>query len=553
MGKRYLYLRNKQKKDREFLFMRKFLLSNVLLLFMASVLHSVEIRTTPITSITNSNDKQIEVTTSYWETTNTGVAVIRMTIFNRSQRNRDVTVTFSSYSDTFYTKTIRVPAGKTVRQIICPPYAADFNYCTLNVSFSGKSDNQQVATFNHNKLNNYSPRNYENTLIYKLENVSVLDGWTAQEMKGVFIIRITEDYWKKISETNRRLLLNWVVGGGVLQVEGRPEFSSELREKYPPELNFSNSGTDYYGAGIITSKEAFDDNDVPGYLPTMTLFSECLGLPVGNKENVSWSMAPLRPDIFIPILIIIGFLIGPAIFLWCRWKKYPGMALVLIPAVSIIACISLLIFALFSEGVRPKISTRSITFLDQNAAQYRTYAFFGIEAPLGLFEPLEFSEDSLVYLYGKENLLATVRDGKINLSSMVRPRIPIFLSVSQEGTGRRERINVSETGDGVVVTNGLGSDLTSFVLCDKQGRYWKANSTVKAGEDLPLTLISKKPAPLYSGMNQIYYGDNKLFYTRGELDESTWQAELANNVFAELSIKKYVEKNESTHFVIGKY
>ncbi len=541
--------------------------------------HSKPETVTPPTlekKIANSMDGAIELEYSFWKAPSTMLQAFRFRIVNRSSASRTVRITlqdsYSPWKKPYYSKTIHIPGGRTVLEHAYPPFICSQSGSTAYADFDSGERIQLAAISRDN--GSFASRSSTLEKMAALEPVATedLDLWEARDLAGIPLIRIRPAFWENLSGNRKRFLLEWVVRGGTLQITAPPSFAENLRKTWPPPMDFDESG-ERYGAGAILSREDFQKNPSAGF-PESNVFFRCLDEWNGkNREPIYWEMSTLRPAYFVPLLILAGILGGPGVFLWCRRKNRPALALLLIPAISLLSCLLLLFFALFRDGIHPKVLFRSMTCLDQRSSRYRVYSFTGLEAPLGLVEDLEFAEDSIVVFFRRENVRTEVEGGKLRLDGMVRPRIPLFFSVVRDAAGRG-RIEVLEETDVVPaagsaasesvsssprrirIINGLGTDLKSFVLRDRSGAYWRAGSSsspvVQAGGEMLLSPCSSPPGELYGAMENLYYGDNQLFYP-GPIPPGSWQAELQENVFAEFPLRHCVFKEGSRHFVTARY
>lgn len=530
----------------------------------------------PEKGIINSVDGVVELEYSWWNTSNTMLQAYRFRIVNRSSKARTLQIalrdSYSPLEKPYYSKRIRIPAGRTVLEHMYPPVICDLGGSGVYVSFDSGEWIPLPKTSCVSAGFYYSTVNSEKVVAGEPASTSDLDLWEARDLAGVPLLRIRPAFWEDLSESRKRFLLEWVVRGGTLQITAPPSFAETLRKTWPPSMDFVNA-EERYGAGVLLSQEDFQQDPIAGFPEKNVLFRCLEGIGGKNRTPVHWELSSLHPRYFIPLLILAGILGGPGVFLWCRRKNRPALALLLIPAISLLSCLLLLFFALFRDGIHPKVLFRSMTCLDQRSSRYRVYSFTGLEAPLGLVEDLEFAEDSIVVFFRRENVRTEVEGGKLRLDGMVRPRIPLFFSVVRDAAGRG-RIEVLEETDLVPaagsaasesvsssprrirIINGLGTDLKSFVLRDRSGAYWRADSSsspvVQAGGEMLLSPCSSPPGELYGAMENLYYGDNQLFYP-GPIPPGSWQAELQENVFAEFPLRHCVFKEGSRHFVTARY
>jgi hypothetical protein len=190
---------------------------------------------------------------------------------------------------------------------------------------------------------------------------------------------------------------------------------------------------------------------------------------------------------FIPFVVIFALILGPGTIWYSHRCNRPALSLLIIPTVSLAACLLILLFSLLNDGVTPKVCRQTLTLLNQRNGMSLTGQVIGIEAPLGLFGPVVFPEDALVQLPKAENISprCEVVGGELHVRSAVLARTPTFFTALQREQ-RRERLDVRRDGDTLSVVNGLGAPVEHLLLRDADNTFWHSPSPIAPGSEATL-------------------------------------------------------------------
>jgi hypothetical protein len=193
---------------------------------------------------------------------------------------------------------------------------------------------------------------------------------------------------------------------------------------------------------------------------------------------------PLRGLMLLLVLFVI--VMGPVNFIWVARRKRPLLLLISVPAVALVASIGLVLFGVFSQGLDVKVTSASYTFLDQVDRQATTAEvrrLFAGSSPgeglrpepgTGLFPSQSVSGQRL--FFGQD-----LNEGRLLTGDYLPVRRPVVQTlVTDQPT--RLRLEVEEGDSGAVVSNALGGGVTSLLLRDSGGDYYKLDAPLGAGE-----------------------------------------------------------------------
>ena len=189
--------------------------------------------------------------------------------------------------------------------------------------------------------------------------------------------------------------------------------------------------------------------------------------------------------------------------IWLWWN---------VPAVSLLTCLAVFCYALFSEGWIPQGKVASMTVLDEHSHRATTIGVLSYYCPLTPSGGLRFGVDTDVALLGSEpsqsysyrpyrsrSELAGLRfvDWTVDqqlTSGWVTARVPAYFQ-TRKSEDRRERLLVRKDAKGnLSVTNALGADIRQLFLADASGHVFHA-SDVAAGREAALGLPCRVPTP----------------------------------------------------------
>ena len=226
----------------------------------------------------------------------------------------------------------------------------------------------------------------------------------------------------------------------------------------------------------------------------------------GNMDvNEANRMLPVVEDVGIPtggmfvVMLVFAVLAGP-VNLIVLWKFHRRIWMLwTVPAVSIVTCLTIFLYAFLAEGWTGHVRTASITILDQRNHRAATIGWTGFYSPMTPGDGLHFGLETEVVpqwgggeydeyddrYYDYENTRAPRAPGGGTIhtdwsqdqhlrGAWISARVPVHFRIRKAET-RRERLNVTIEDDGTVtVVNGLGARITRLVLADAGGRIHEA-------------------------------------------------------------------------------
>ncbi|MFW5698272.1 MAG: hypothetical protein ACOCYN_00320 [Planctomycetota bacterium] len=327
--------------------------------------------------------------------------------------------------------------------------------------------------------------------VLQFEAGDLPDRW--QGFPPWMVVVIGEQMSERLSAAQRQALGDWVRAGGTLAVFG-PSSTTAPDDAWSragiPVCRLSWSGANHEGVRACNQtaqtirRHSASDIEIPGVGE----------VPVGG---------------FILLALAFIVLIGPVNFWYLLWRRAARhLLLVSIPVISLITCIALVVFNLFSEGLHTRRTVDSYTWLD--APAHRAVRWTGISyyAPFGHSQvavgldtavlpgdPGTF-DDRRRHRYGHDGRSWRIDwDGSQQLSGQLVPtrRSARLHYVTVEAA--RERLQLSAGARGYTLLNGLGTRIEQLHYVDPKGRHWACDA-VEPGASIELVALSREPRPL---------------------------------------------------------
>lgn len=174
-------------------------------------------------------------------------------------------------------------------------------------------------------------------------------------------------------------------------------------------------------------------------------------------------------NVFVVLLIVFAVVIGPVNLFTLKRMGRPGLLIVTIPAISLIASLSILAFGFVHQGLDLKGAVQSLTLLDQRDGRAVTLARIGLMPGMSTDDllpkrgttvhPTSFADQA------SRELVVQHGDGLRLAGGWAPVRTLSNLLVSSDAPAR-SRVELRRVAEGFELVNGLDTTLTEFVLRD---------------------------------------------------------------------------------------
>ena len=244
-----------------------------------------------------------------------------------------------------------------------------------------------------------------------------------------------------------------------------------VTDQYPSQ--FSSTDLKYLQDVLNESKSPYQDSRTLDAGQANSIF------PVVDKLNV-----PVRGLFLLMLLFVI--VIGPLNLFVLSRKKKKIWLLWTVPAISLITCVAVSGYTLFSEGWSSKSRTAALTVLDETSHHATTIGWSAFYCPLTPGDGLHYgyeteltAEIGAFYSYGggqggTNRTMDWTEDQ--HLEGWITARVPAHFKVRKSEL-RRERMTLSMGQDGsLAIVNGLGADVSELWLANWDGKVYRANN-----------------------------------------------------------------------------
>ncbi|HWC76486.1 MAG TPA: hypothetical protein VG778_03440 [Blastocatellia bacterium] len=300
----------------------------------------------------------------------------------------------------------------------------------------------------------------------------------------------------------RSAIWRYVECGGLLVVSGNCEIPEPWRSRYQERaqmptwfVGFGQCILVEHGVAKLVSTEydyihqASQESMAPfGFATTHEPAQANRIFPI--VENLTM---PVR-GLFLLMLVFVA-VIGPLNLFVLARKKRKIWLLWTVPAISLITCVAVSAYSIFSEGWGGRSRTAGITILDEQNNRATTIGWTAFYTPLTPSDGLHYGYETEVTPqlgqaggYRGEAISARSIDwtGDQHLSSgWVSARVPAHFKLRKSEL-RRERLTLSTAKDGSLeLVNGLGANVRELWLADRDGQIHNAGN-VLAGASVSL-------------------------------------------------------------------
>ena len=296
-------------------------------------------------------------------------------------------------------------------------------------------------------------------------------------------------------------------GGALFVIGGRklPE-SWNLKESLKSKISTDAAGIAVYDVGfgqcVVSPKMDTKSLDRDQWRPIVASWMQT-ALPWRWEDGVAESNTifsvvssfgiPVRGLFFLMLLFAI--MIGPVNLIVLSRKKRRIWMLWTTPAISVITCLAVFVYATFAEGWNRHARTEGLTILDERLHRATTIGWTAFYSALTPSDGLHFGYETELTPLVKSMTTQTARtvDWTHNqhlANGWVTARVPAHFMVRKSEI-RRERVTVRRGTDaGLRIVNGLGADISQFWLADRDGVIYAATD-IPAGVETALTPFEK--------------------------------------------------------------
>jgi hypothetical protein len=196
------------------------------------------------------------------------------------------------------------------------------------------------------------------------------------------------------------------------------------------------------------------------------------------KENVKVEAAG-----FFYMLLLFALLVGPALLFVLARKRRRIWLFWVVPTASLSASVLILAYSLISEGVTPHRRADTLVLLDQTRNEGTLLGLVGYYAPLTPGQGFRFAPETALAPFEVKNRwrraggtqpawqIDHTRDQHWT-AGFAQARVPAIAQVRKPLVAR-ERLDIQESADGLVVVNGLGADIRALRVRATDGRWYE--------------------------------------------------------------------------------
>ncbi len=206
---------------------------------------------------------------------------------------------------------------------------------------------------------------------------------------------------------------------------------------------------------------------------------------------------PVRGMYFI--MLVFAIVIGPVLLVLLGRLNRRIWLLWIVPLVAGLTCLCVAAYALLSEGITPTARMHGVTLLDQRTHEATTLGLVAVYCPLTPSGGLHFDAwtelSAFVKQYrydtGSAKYMDWTRDQHLT-RGWVSARIPAYFQVRRPAL-RRERLDIVWDAAGPRVSNGLGADIERLWVRGPDGRWYRHEDGLAAGDGAVLVADDGPP------------------------------------------------------------
>ncbi len=297
----------------------------------------------------------------------------------------------------------------------------------------------------------------------------------------------------------RLALFEYVECGGSLMILGSWEPPGQLNAKPATDGQFNLY---YAGFGVVAVTDSVDVKEWKKEVWTRlrsniwgqssSELQNRIGIADANKKF------PVVENITVPVrglfLLVLCFaiIIGPVNFIVLSRKKKRIWLLWTVPLISIVASLSVFLYAFVAEGWNAYARIQSITILNQATQRAASVGINAFYSPLTPSKGLHFDYETEVtpmslamWQGGRAREIDWTNEQHFEVG-WIAARVPAHFYLRKNQT-RRERLKFSEDEQGQMsVLNGLGADIRQLWFVDRRGNLYHTDN-IKAGAKIVMS------------------------------------------------------------------
>jgi hypothetical protein len=317
------------------------------------------------------------------------------------------------------------------------------------------------------------------------------------------VVLLTAKEAEQLPAESQLALRRFLECGGTLLVHGR-------KVPAPFSQNAVADGHGGYSVGLGYAVASGEENGEPpkGYpagnwekdrLLLDSLLPSLRSMPYQkptDSHNLLVAVAKVPVGGMFALVLLFAVGIGPVnVWLLSRYKRRIWLWWN-VPAISLLTCLAVFGYSVFSEGWSGQGKIASMTLLDQRTHRATTFGYASYFCPLTPSSGPRFSAETEVallddeqdrYRRTREAPEARYVDWSSDqhlVSGWVRARVPAYFQF-RKNEDRRERLIFAASGDAPKVVNALGADIERLYWADASGRVFEGHD-IAAGAEKPL-------------------------------------------------------------------
>ncbi|MCP4375342.1 MAG: hypothetical protein GY794_04095 [bacterium] len=344
-------------------------------------------------------------------------------------------------------------------------------------------------------LNNLSPEPEISIETSDLYVSRWAENWLAYSHYDAVVV--SNDELSAMPPAVRDAIMRYVACGGTLLVSGSFDVPKSWKDRHyqHASLNHYNVG---FGTCVIAPKNLMTIRTRQWVSLYQSWASGADSQKVTHDTSEANNTFPIVENLRVPtggllaVMLIFVILTGPVnMMVLSKFRKRIWLFWT-VPAISLLTCISVFLYAFIAEGWDGHARTASFTILDQRNHQASTIGWAAFYSPMTPGDGLHFGLETEItpqWGQGKDHHShygpsEIDRRGELHLDwtsdqhllgNWLSARVPTHFAI-RKGETRRERLSVTVANDGsITVVNGLGAKIKKLYLADASGRIHEAS------------------------------------------------------------------------------